>query len=151
MKLLKGRWNSCSALRTNSHKWSLVLIGMITTPWISFMDLMIFMDLLHWLLIWRQISFKVKALRSELPDYLHDVLLPYVPIHTLRSSDMSLLTIPILKTESAIARFSCACTNFLWRIATVKILQHLSSVEDLFRCDMDIDWSEIEPRFLSRS
>ena len=69
---------------------------------------------LHWLPIRSRTSFKVatmcfKSLRSELPDYLCDMVHPYIPTGTLRSFDRQLLTASSSKMTSAARRFSCIC------------------------------------------
>ena len=54
---------------------------------------------LHWLPIQHRIKYKIASLTHTLlnqkqPAYLHDLLTPYTPARTLRSSDHHLLTIP---------------------------------------------------------
>ena len=54
---------------------------------------------LHWLPIRERINFKIliltwKALNGIAPDYLFNLLVPYVPSRRLRSSDKHLLVIP---------------------------------------------------------
>ncbi len=54
---------------------------------------------LHWLLINYRMDFKIllfvyKALNNLAPQYLTDLLRPYTPSRTLRSSDLCLLIVP---------------------------------------------------------
>lgn len=54
---------------------------------------------LHWLLVEYWVGFKFlvltfKALRSQWPTYLQDLLSPYVPKRVLHSQDLYLLVIP---------------------------------------------------------
>ncbi len=54
---------------------------------------------LHWLPIKYRIDFKIllfvyKALNNLAPQYLTDLLRPYTPSRTLRSSDLCLLIVP---------------------------------------------------------
>jgi len=60
---------------------------------------------LHWLPIRRRIDFKIllltyKALHGLGPQYLQDLLIPYVPEYGLRSGDDNLLTVPHSKLKS---------------------------------------------------
>ncbi len=60
---------------------------------------------LHWLPVRFRIDFKVlllvfKCLNGLGPSYLSDLLLPYQPSRTLRSSGTGLLTIPRVKTKT---------------------------------------------------
>ena len=60
---------------------------------------------LHWLPIRHRIIFKVlitfKALNNLTPDYLTLLLDTYKPQHQLRSSDSSLLTVPLTRLKMA--------------------------------------------------
>src|SRR5437867_7077281 len=54
---------------------------------------------LHWLPIPQRITFKIasitfKTLQNNQPSYLRNLLIPYHPPHSLRSSDQHLLTVP---------------------------------------------------------
>lgn len=71
---------------------------------------------LHWLPINQRINFKAlllvyKSLNGLGPSYVSDLLLPYKPPRTLRSSDAGLLTIPRVKTKSGEAAFSHYATH----------------------------------------
>ena len=57
------------------------------------------LDELHWLPIKERIKFKLavtvfKAINGLAPDYLSDLVAPYQPTRSLRSSDTNLLAIP---------------------------------------------------------
>lgn len=76
--------NAVARLLISSNKRSHI------TPILSF---------LHWLPIKFRINFKIlvltfRALHGQMPQYIVDLLLPYSPNLTLRSSDEILLTIP---------------------------------------------------------
>ena len=151
--LPKVHWKSCSILRTNSHKWSVMLVSMITTLLTSFV-------LSTCLPIRSRMSFSVatmcfKALRSELPDYLYDVLHLYVPTCILRSSDMQLLTAPNSKMKSATRRFSCIDPT-AWNSLPLNIrnCDNISTFKTplktyLIHHDLDITWLVVEPMLLS--
>ena len=54
---------------------------------------------LHWLPVQHRITYKIAALthstlQTKQPSYLNDLMLPYKPTRSLRSSDQRLLTIP---------------------------------------------------------
>ena len=68
---------------------------------------------LHWLPVSQRILFKIalitfKTLQSSFPSYLCDLLTPYSPSRTLRSSNKNLLFIPNLKSAAARRSFSFA-------------------------------------------
>src|SRR6267154_1585686 len=57
---------------------------------------------LHWLAIPSRIEYKIasitfKTLHNHQPTYLHQLLIPYVPTRSLRSSDKHLLFVPSIK------------------------------------------------------
>src|SRR6187401_102273 len=59
---------------------------------------------LHWLPIRQRIEFKIatithKTLQNSQPSYLFDLLHPYNPTRTLRSSNTNLLEVPKIKSE----------------------------------------------------
>src|SRR6266536_6408773 len=75
---------------------------------------------LHWLPlpIAQRISFKIatiafKVLNNSQPSYLLDLLHPYKPFRSLRSSDKSLLVIPRSKTAAFSRAFSYSAPT-LW-------------------------------------
>jgi len=66
---------------------------------------------LHWLPVRRRIEFKTatlcfKAVRLGNPPYLKNMLKPYEPLRSLRSSTMYLLTVPRTDTSFGLRRFS---------------------------------------------
>ena len=73
---------------------------------------------LHWLPIPQRITYKIasitfKTLRNSQPSYLHDLLIPYSPPRTLRSSDKHLLTVPSFKSSQARRSFLFAAPT-IW-------------------------------------
>ena len=68
---------------------------------------------LHWLPVCRRIEFKtatlcLKAVRLVNPPCLKNMLKPYEPLRSLRSSMMDLLTVPRTDTSFGLRRFSVA-------------------------------------------
>ena len=60
---------------------------------------------LHWLPINKRVIFKVattvyKCLNGSGPDYLQEMLIPYVPGRALRSSELSLMVVPKLSRNN---------------------------------------------------
>jgi hypothetical protein len=73
---------------------------------------------LHWLPIHQRIKFKIclltyKSLHNDAPPYLSNLLNPYNPPRTLRSSNTSLLSIPLMKSCSGRRSFSYSAPS-LW-------------------------------------
>ena len=73
---------------------------------------------LHWLPVRRRIEFKTatlcfKAVRLGNPPYLKNMLKPYEPLRSLRSSTMDLLTVPRTDTSFGLRRFSVAAPR-IW-------------------------------------
>ena len=77
---------------------------------------------LHWLPVQYRIRFKIlvithRALHGQAPNYLSDLLTPYVPIRSLRSSSQALLVVPqtklITKGDRAFACFAPRVWNEL--------------------------------------
>src|SRR6267154_2597471 len=58
-------------------------------------------------------SITFKTLRNSQPSYLHDLLIPYSPPRTLRSSDKHLLTVPSFKSSQARRSFLFAAPT-IW-------------------------------------
>ena len=59
---------------------------------------------LHWLPIEQRIKFKIllitfKALNKQAPNYIIDLLIPYKPSRSLRSSTKNLLTKPVFHSQ----------------------------------------------------
>ncbi len=58
---------------------------------------------LHWLPVHHRIHFKIATLTFKLrhdsePTYLRNLLMPYTPTRTLRSSNQNLLSVPYART-----------------------------------------------------
>ena len=65
---------------------------------------------LHWLPISQRVDFKIaltvfKARIGITPAYISDLLLPYVPIHNLRSAGENLLVVPFSRTAISARAF----------------------------------------------
>ena len=75
---------------------------------------------LHWLHVKARADFKVllltyKALHGLAPTYLSNLVLPYIPTHTLQSQDTGLLTVPRISKQTARGRaFSYKATFLEW-------------------------------------
>ena len=86
---------------------------------------------LHWIPIEYRICFKIcnvyKAVNGLGPQYLSDLLTPYVPSRKLRSKDLSLLVAP--KTNLKIGKRSFSvCGPHLWNSLPVS-LRKVESLE----------------------
>ena len=73
---------------------------------------------LHWLPVKQRIEFKIvtitfKTLQNKQPYYLSELLHPYIPNRSLRSSDKHLLHVPLVKTALGRRSFSYAAP-FIW-------------------------------------
>jgi hypothetical protein len=73
---------------------------------------------LHWLPVKLRIDFKIclitfKTLQNRSPAYLSELLIPYIPSRTLRSSDQHLLKVPTLRSSAGRRSFSFAAPS-LW-------------------------------------
>ena len=71
---------------------------------------------LHWLQVCQRIVYKMalltyKVRKTTLPAYLHQHLVPHVPVRSTRSASLPLLTVPALKTEFARRSFSYAAPH----------------------------------------
>ena len=60
---------------------------------------------LHWLPVKARIEYKIallcfKSLNCEFPSYIKELISPYNPSRTLRSSDANLLTVPVKKLKT---------------------------------------------------
>jgi hypothetical protein len=74
---------------------------------------------LHWLTVKARADFKgllltYKALHGLAPTYLSDMVLPYIPTHTLRSPDAGLLTVPRISKQTAGGRAFSYRAPILW-------------------------------------
>ncbi|XP_072020496.1 uncharacterized protein [Amphiura filiformis] len=68
---------------------------------------------LHWLPIRKRIAFKIslltfKALHGQAPPYISELITPYTPYRTLRSSTQNLLKAPRRRPRTAYGRRSFA-------------------------------------------
>ena len=90
---------------------------------------------LHWLPIQERITFKIatitfKTLRQKQPSYLFDLLRPYIPSRSLRSSDKHLLTVPLIKSAIGRRSFSFAAPT-VWN--SLPLLLRATDSYALFR------------------
>ena len=74
---------------------------------------------LHWLPIEQRIKFKIlviifKALNKLAPNYITDLLIPYKPSRSLRSSTKNLLTKPVFNLKSNSGRSFVLAAAVLW-------------------------------------
>ena len=74
---------------------------------------------LHWLPIEQRIKFKIllitfKALNKQAPSYITDLLIPYKPSRSLRSSTKNLLTKPVFNLKSYGGRSFALASTVLW-------------------------------------
>ena len=103
---------------------------------------------LHWLPIVQRIDYKValitfKALSSDRPTYLRELIREYEPTRALRSVDKKLLFTPFRRTSSATRAFSHAapatCNRlplFIRQSTTAETYKKLLKTE-LFRIAFD--------------
>ena len=80
---------------------------------------------LHWLPVRSRIKYKIlvtpyRALHNEAPAYISEMLTPYIPPRTLRSTNTSLLTVPTTHTKHGDRAFSCAAPR-LWNELSISI------------------------------
>ena len=90
---------------------------------------------LHWLPIAQRIQFKIalmvyKALQGNSPQYICDIIRPYRPSRTLRSSNSQLLDVAKVRTKYGERAFSCAAPK-VWNGLPISIRQSPSVI--LFR------------------
>ena len=87
---------------------------------------------LHWLPINHRISYKIslltwKALYTAEPSYLSELISPYVPARTLRSSNTYLLAIPTGVTSHFSSRSFSVSPPSTWN----SLPQHIRSIDRL--------------------
>jgi len=87
---------------------------------------------LHWLHISHRISYKIslltwKALYTDEPSYLSELISPYVPAQTLRSSNTYLLSIPTGVTSHFFSRSFSVSAPSTWN----SLPQHIRSIDRL--------------------
>ena len=80
---------------------------------------------LYWLPVRFRIKYKIlvttyRALHNEAPAYISEMLTPYTPPRTLRSTNTSLLTVPTTHTKHGDRAFSCAAPR-LWNELSISI------------------------------
>ena len=90
---------------------------------------------LHWLPVKARADFKVlllthKALHWLAPTYLYDLVLLYIPTHTLRSQDAVHLTVPRISQLTAGGRAYSYRAKFLWNGLPIHV-RDADSVFDL--------------------
>jgi hypothetical protein len=82
---------------------------------------------LHWLPVKARISFKIltlvwKALHNRAPIYIKELLIPYTPSRTLRSSDRELLQVPKCRVRHGERAFAVSGPK-LWNALPLTIRQ----------------------------
>ena len=80
---------------------------------------------LHWLPVRSRIKYKIlvttyRALHDKAPAYISEMLTPYTPPRSLRSTNTSLLTVPTTHTKHGDRAFSCAAPR-LWNELPISI------------------------------
>ena len=86
---------------------------------------------LHWLLLSSRIEFKIatltfKVLKFQQPAYIYDLIAPYIPPRSLRSSNKNLLIVPDIRSEIGRRSFSFASPS-IWN----SLPQHIRSSDSL--------------------
>ena len=86
---------------------------------------------LHWLPVSSRIEFKIatltfKVLKFQQPAYMFDMIVPYIPPRSLRSSNKNLLIVPDIRSEMGRRSFSFAAPT-IWN----SLLQHIRSSDSL--------------------
>ena len=86
---------------------------------------------LHWLQVSSRIEFKIailtfKVLKFQQPAYIYDLIAPYIPSRSLRSSNKNLLIVPDIRSEMGRRSFSFASPS-IWN----SLPQHIRSSDSL--------------------
>ena len=86
---------------------------------------------LHWLPVSSRIEFKIatltfKVLKFQQPAYIYDLIAPYIPPRSLRSSNKNLLIVPDIRSEMGRRSFSFASPS-IWN----SLPQHVRSSDSL--------------------
>ena len=86
---------------------------------------------LHWLPVSSRIEFKIATLtfkvsKFQQPAYMFDMIAPYIPPRSLRSSNKNLLIVPDIRSEMGRRSFSFAAPTF-WN----SLPQHIRSSDSL--------------------
>src|SRR6267154_2282520 len=105
---------------------------------------------LHWPPISSRINYKIasitfKTLQNQQPAYLHDLLTPYVPTRSLRSSDKHLLVVPSTKLVQSRRSFLHAAPT-VWN--SLPLTLRSTSSYSLFHSSQDSFFSSIAYRLL---
>ena len=87
---------------------------------------------LHWLPREKRVDFKIllttfKALHDLAPEYIRDLIIPYLPLCSLRSLNLSLLRKPRSKTKTFVDHSFVVCSPQLWN----KLTCHLRQLDEL--------------------
>ena len=93
---------------------------------------------LHWLPVSQRITYKIalltfKALLYKEPSYLFELLTPYQPTCSLRSSNLQLLSVPVTKPSSGKKPFTFAAPT-VWNSLPLHL--RLSSSVHSFRSQL---------------
>ena len=101
------------------------------------------LESLHWLPVQSRITFKLltltyRCLNGLAPSYLSELLYPYTPARSLRSSNLLLLTIPKTKTKGYGDRAFQNAAPKLWNNLPLSIRQAgtLSSFKQKLKCHL---------------
>jgi hypothetical protein len=83
---------------------------------------------LHWLPVKQRIKYKIilfvyKAINGIAPAYINDLISPYVPYRSLRSSSKRLLSVPKFKLQTYGARAFSICGPVLWNALPQDVIQ----------------------------
>ena len=78
---------------------------------------------LHWLPVKQRIDFKILLLTYKAPAYMRELLIPYFPKRTLRSTENHLLTPPRCRLEYFGKRSFAAAAPTLWNNLPLNIKQ----------------------------
>ena len=94
-------------------------------------ELMYMLHKLHWLPVSSRIEFKIatltfKVLKFQKPAYIYDMIAPYIPPRSLRSSNKNLLIVPDIRSEMSRRSFSLAAPT-IWN----SLPQHIRSSDSL--------------------
>ena len=86
---------------------------------------------LHWLPVSSRIEFKIatltfKVLKFQQPAHIYDLIAPYIPPRSLRSSNKNLLIVPDIRSEMGRRSFSFASPS-IWN----SLPQHIRSSDSL--------------------
>ena len=94
---------------------------------------------LHWLPVEHRIVFKIlllvfKSLNNLAPSYISDLLTPYIPSRSLRSSNQSLLVVPRSIQKSYGDRAFAVAAPRLWNALPIRMRQPGFSLADFKKC-----------------